>query len=63
VEKSWSGKYVPWLKALPIKSDPVKVSFYYLVVIYEYLTAQPIKIAKKALEFVRSKKYARRFNS
>jgi len=48
---------VPWLKALPIKSDPVKVSFYYLVVLYEYLTAQPIKIAKKVLDFVRSKKY------
>ena len=55
--KSWSRKYVPWLKALPIKSGPVKVSFYYLVVLYEYLTAQPIKIAKKVLEFVRSKKY------
>ena len=48
---------MPWLKALPIKSDPVKVSFYYLVVLYEYLTAQPIKIAKKVLEFVKSKKY------
>ena len=35
----------------------MKVSFYYLVVLYEYLTAQPIKIAKKVLEFVRSKKY------
>ncbi|MGO9611480.1 MAG: IS110 family transposase [Dissulfurispiraceae bacterium] len=57
LKKSWSKKYVMWLKELPIKSESIKIAFDYLIELYEYLTAQVIKITKKVLEFAKSKKY------
>jgi hypothetical protein len=46
VKKSWSKKYVDWLKELPIKSEPMRIAFNYLIELYEYLTAQLIKTTK-----------------
>ena len=57
VEKSWSKKYVIWLKGLSMECEPMRMAFDYLIELYEYLTAQLIKITKKVLEFARSKKY------
>ena len=50
-------KYVKWLKELPLENEPMRMAFDYLIELYEYLTAQLIKITKKVLEFARSKKY------
>ena len=57
LKKSWSKKYVMWLKELPIESESIKIAFDYLIELYEYLTAQLIKMTKKVLDFSKGKKY------
>jgi hypothetical protein len=60
MKERWSQKYVKWLRELPLKNAPIRMAFDYLIELYEYLTAQLIKITKKVLEFARSKKYDRK---
>jgi transposase len=55
--RTWTKKYVNWLKGLTLDSEQLRVAFDYLIELCEYLTAQLIRISKQVVELAKSEKY------
>ena len=55
--RTWSQKYVKWLKGLVFESEQLRIAFDYLIELCEYLTAQLVRISKKVVMLARSEKY------
>jgi len=58
--KRWTKQYVKWLKELTFEYEMLKISFGYLLELYEYLTRQLIAISKQAIVLALSEKYRHR---
>jgi transposase len=58
--RTWTAKYVEWLKELTFGSEHLRIAFDYLIELCEYLTAQLIRITRRVVEVARSAKYDRR---
>jgi len=58
--RTWTRKYVNWLKGLTLESEQLRIAFDYLIELCEYLTAQLIRISKKVIELSKSEKYNRK---
>jgi transposase len=58
--RTWTQKYVKWLKGLTFASEPLRIAFNYLIELCEYLTDQLIKINKQVLELAKSEKYSKK---
>jgi transposase len=58
--RTWTKKYVTWLKGLTLESEQLRIAFDYLIELCEYLTAQLISISKRVLELSRSEKYGKK---
>ncbi len=56
----WSKVYVKWLKDFAFESDLLKMSFDYLIELYEYLTSQLRKISKQVILLARNSKYCKK---
>jgi hypothetical protein len=46
-KQSWSTAYMKWLKEFTCDSELLRLPFDYLIELYEYLTAQLVKISKQ----------------
>jgi len=58
--RTWTNKYVNWLKGLIFESKQLRIAFDYLIELCEYLTAQLIRISKRVVELSRSDKYSKK---
>jgi transposase len=58
--RTWTEKYVKWLKGLTFESEQLRIAFDYLIELCEYLTAQLIRINKKVIEMAKSEKYSKK---
>jgi transposase len=58
--RTWTKKYVQWLKGLILESEQLRTAFDYLIELCEYLTAQLIRISKKVVELAKSEKYSKK---
>jgi transposase len=58
--RTWTKKYVTWLKGLIFKSEQLRMAFNYLIEVCEYLTVQLIRISKQVVELARSEKYRKK---
>jgi transposase len=56
-KETWSKRYLTWLKELTLQRESLKISFQYLIELYEYLTVQIVSITKKVIELSRIEKY------
>jgi len=56
--RTWTQKYVNWLKGLTFASEQLRIAFDYLIELCEYLTAQLMRINKQVVELARSEKYS-----
>ena len=56
----WTRQYLQWVKGLLFEREVLKVSFQSLIELYEYLSAQLVKMNKKVIELSRSEKYIKR---
>jgi transposase len=59
-DRTWTKKYVNWLKGLTFASKQLRIAFDYLIELSEYLTAQLIGISKQVVELSRSEKYSKK---
>ena len=53
----WTKQYLRWVKGLLFDREVLKVSFQSLIDLYEYLSAQLVKMNRKVIELSRSEKY------
>ena len=58
--RTWTKKYVNWLKGLSFQSEHLRMAFEYLIDLCEYLTAQLIGINKKVMELAKGEKYSKK---
>lgn len=58
--RTWTQKYVKWLKGLALESEHLRIAFDYLIELCEYLTAQLIGISKQVVKLARSEKYSKK---
>jgi transposase len=56
--RTWTQKYVNWLKGLTFSNEQLRLAFDYLIELCEYLTAQLIGISKQVVALARSGKYS-----
>jgi transposase len=59
-DRTWTKKYVNWLKGLTLESEQLRIAFDYLIELCEYLTAQLIGISKQVVELAKSEKYSKK---
>ena len=60
--KTWTQGYLRWLKDLTFEREVLRISFNFLIELYDYLTAQLIQLRKKIVELSRSDKYHHKLN-
>jgi len=53
----WTKPYLRWVKGLLFEREGLKTSFQSLMELYEYLSAQMVKMNRKVMELSRSEKY------
>ena len=56
-KQGWSKQYLRWVKGLVFEREVLKASFQSLMELYEYLSAQLVKMNKKVIGLSRSEKY------
>lgn len=57
-QRTWTKKYVRWLKELTFEHETLRVAFDYLIELCDHLTAQIININERIAELAKSAKYA-----
>jgi len=55
--KTWTQGYLRWLKELTFEREVLRISFDFLIELYEYLTTQLIQLRKRIVELSQSDKY------
>lgn len=60
--KTWTQGYLRWLKGLTFEREALRISFDVLIELYEYLTAELVKLKKRIMELSQSDKYRNRVN-
>jgi len=53
----WTKQYLRWVKGLLFEREGLRVSFQSLIELYEYLSAQLVKMSRKVIELSRDEKY------
>ena len=56
-KQGWTKQYLRWVKGLLFEREGLRVSFQSLMELYEYLSAQLVKMNKKVIELSQSEKY------
>ncbi|HMK60972.1 MAG TPA: IS110 family transposase, partial [Dissulfurispiraceae bacterium] len=59
-KQSWSKAFINWLKEFTFERDLMRLSFDYLIELYEYLTSQLRRISKQIILLAKSRKYCKR---